>query len=115
MEINQMLLSSLIDRLESQFKELETQVRCHPSEEAREMDAFLARKIRQADMLRSMMGSAQGNVSSLDVDLAVLRITFRQLKLELRFAQRKWKRILLNEGRMRRMQEKNPQVTPFAA
>ena len=49
------------------------------------------------------------------VDPKDLYASFRQLKLELRFARRKWKRLLSNETRLQKDQGKGHHVSTFAA
>lgn len=113
MEISNQILRPLIDRLKAECQELYQQVSLHSSDEALQLKTFIQRKMRQLEML----GVSVSYASSLpeQPDLPVLRHTFRQLKLELRFAQRKWKRVLLSEARIRRNQEKRAVVSQHVA
>ncbi len=113
-EISNQILKPLIDRVEKECRELYHQVGDPASEEGVELKSFLQRKIRQLEMLSVSINY----ISTLpeQPDLPDLRSTFRQLKLELRFAQRRWKRILLGEARVQRNQEKKNRLSDkFAA
>lgn len=112
MEITSQLLRPLIDRLKVECQDLLRQINGDPSEEALQLRSFIQRKIRQIEMLGVSVTYA--NSLPEQPDLPVLRNTFRQLKLEMRFAQRRWRRLQLNQTRARKNQEKRG-LTPSVA
>lgn len=113
MEISHQILKPLIDRLESECLKFEQELNRYTSEEASQLRSFIQKKMRQLNMLKLSVSYA--NSLSERPILNDLRDTFRQLKLELRFAQRKWKRVQLGEARMRKNQEKRSRLSTFAA
>ena len=104
MEISTQLVKPLIDRLVEEYKDLDREMTNYSSEEVDEMKTSIRKNLQQLEVLDSSMasiGPAADDSSSDD-----LRDILRQLKLELRFAQRRWKRQLLNEERFKRGPEK---------
>ena len=100
MEISRMLLKPSIERLEEEFRELHRELNHSDlSSEALQLKNMIQRKIRQLEMLRvavSYMNTAP------DSEPQNFQASFRRLKLELRFARRKWKRLCSNEVRFQK-------------
>lgn len=113
MVIRNQLLIPLIERLKKDFVQLSDAVSMHHDEVASEMAAFVQRKVRQLEMLE-LMASYMGPIPE-PVAMPDMNQTFRQLKLELRVARRRWHRHLVNEARLKRNQEKRIHVSPVAA
>ena len=104
MEVTRSLLNPYLGRLRNEYEKLEQELRLHSSEEAAEFRSLIQPK------LASLQTLLNGEVLQIQP-----QATFRRLKLELRFAKRKWQRFLCNEARVRRIEEKRNHVSPFAA
>ena len=113
MEISHQILKPLIGCLEKEGLQLEKEISFHPSEEGMQLKSFVQKKIRQLNMLKVSVSYA--NSLSEQPLLNDFRDTFRQLKLEMRFARRKWKRLQLGAARVRRNLEKKNRFSTFAA
>lgn len=113
MKISKQLLKPLIDRIEEEYLELFNEVSGSSSDEARSLRSALQQKRRQVEMASvSLLYVDRG---ARDYDTEHLRTRLRQLKLDLRFAQRKWKRYLVSEERIRKTLERRSHVATVAA
>lgn len=92
MEISNMLGKSLMGKLYDEYRELDQEVDVRVSSEASEIKILVREKIFQLQNLKA-------------ANDAESRELFRKLKLDLRFAQRRWKRQVLNDVRFRKQQE----------
>src|SRR5437870_5213200 len=98
MEISNQLLKPIIEKLCDEYQELDQQLNLHLSEETRKLKNSIQKKIRQLELLDSCVSSMVK--LSENNDCLDLRNTLREFKLELRFAQRKWKRQSLYDIRI---------------
>jgi len=105
MEIKNQILKPLFDRIESEWKDLRREVSTSRDEEALSMVPTFEQKLRQLECLR-VSTSYQDNAKNASFEITSLREALRQLKLEVRFARRRWKRHLVAQERMRKRQEK---------
>ena len=112
MEINDQLSKPLIDRLCYEYKELENALVRHSSEETEKLKVSIQKRIRQIEAFNFSIEMVQPSQEYLSADF---RDTIRQLKLDLRFAKRRWQRILLNEGRIFKRSRKDIIVVTRAA
>ena len=109
MEINTQLLKPLIDRLTDNYRDLGREVQFHRSSEADQLRSFIQKRMNQLQHLDVSLTSPGSTLQN--GQLRNSRDILRQLKLELRFAQRRWKRQLLNDVRFKRQdQDKEPLV-----
>jgi len=109
MEISNQLVKPLIERLAEEYRELEQEMTDYSSEEVEEMKTSIQKNLKQLEVLDASiasMGSESDDSTSMD-----LRDILRQLKLDLRFAQRRWKRQLLNVERFKKGPQKASLVT----
>lgn len=113
MEISRMLLKPYVERLVEDFRQIEEELEQHTTPEAAQLKALLQRKNRQLEMLNLAVSYLHHDTPELDPK--DLYASLRRLKLELRFARRKWKRLLSNEIRTQRNQDKRSHVDTFAA
>jgi hypothetical protein len=105
MEISNQLLKPLIDRLCEEYQGLDSELKLHPdSEEINDLKGTIQKKIQQLENLDTVLLKTPAAERLTQSDL---RDTLRQLKLELRFTQRRWKRQLLNEVRFKRSRRKD--------
>ena len=111
MKISSALLKPSIFDLETQYRELAGQVREDSTDFVTELRNFIHRSLGELEVLKLA-------VSSLDESKG-LRIPedvyekIRLLKLELRFALRKWKR--LSDAKLRQAGKQEKNVPTFAA
>ena len=119
-----MLLKPHMERLVTEFHELQMDLNLHPAhEEGSLLRQFIHRKIRQLEMLHVAMAYLENNSESSinsdvlrgQVGLPDIYETYKQIKLELRFSKRKWQRILRNESRFPKTEERELHASTFAA
>ena len=114
MEISRMLLKPFLERLEIEYRSLDLELGLHPATpEIVQLKVILHKKFRQLEMLNvsvSYMDDMPGALDPQD-----LQASLKRLKLELRFARRKYKRLISNESRFRKIQEKRTHVSTVAA
>ena len=115
MEISQMLLMPSIERLSEEFHELDRELVNEESEAVLQLKGIIQRKLRQLQMLKVAVSYLDNAADNNNIVPSDLHASFRRLKLELRFARRKWKRLLSNEIRFQKSQEKRVHVSTFAA
>jgi len=115
MKISNQLLEPLLNRIAAEYLELEDLVSGEFSEEAAGLRSFIDKKSRQIETVRvSLAYLQQSGFHDIEGE-PDLRDVLRQLKLELRFTRRRWKRYLVNRERIRRNQERRTHVPTFAA
>jgi hypothetical protein len=113
MQISNQLLKPIIDRLYDEYRELNGRLVLRPSEETDKLKAFIQKKLQQLERLESEMVAVQPHAErALYSDWP---FALRQLKLGLRIAQRRWKRILLNEVRFKKGQGKTSLMAAYAS
>ncbi len=113
MEINTQLIKPLVDRLYDDYQQLAGELPLRSNEEIQKLRIFLQKKIHQIETLNTA-------ISSLSAEpqrplYPNLQDQLRDLKLQLRFAQRRWQRERLNENRFRKNQRSNSLLASFAA
>ena len=102
MEISSQIVRPLIERLYEEYQELDRELAPHSSDEVAELKTFVHKKMRQLQTLDSTVSGLTPALLSESLSYNELRHQLRQLKLQLRFAQRRWKRQIVNESRFRR-------------
>jgi len=108
MQISDQLVKPLVERLGDEYRELDRELGQHSIEETESLKILIKKKLRYVE---SLCSDDPSNRSALHGNI---HHTIRKLKLELRFAQRKWRRLLLNETRFKK-QDKNEVPASFAA
>ena len=113
MDINNQLVRPLMERLYDEYRELVGELTFHDSDETQKLKLFIQKKIQQLETLN-------GTISSLGIQSEKslypdLHEQLKQLKLELRFAQRRWKRQCLNEVRFKKSHPRTPLISTYAA
>lgn len=115
MKITDQLLEPLLQRIYEEYQDLHRNVAGQYFDEAIELRQFIEKKSRQLETVKvSLAYMRQSGALSQDNE-PDLRDVLRQLKLELRFARRRWKRHLVSQERIRRNQERRSHVPTFAA
>lgn len=113
MQISKMLLRPSVDRLENEFRSLDKELGVPPTTpESLELKNAVQRRIRQVEMLNVALSYLNRDAQGMDP--RELQASFRRLKLELRFARRKWKRLSAYEERIRKQQDKGLHVSNAA-
>ena len=101
MKITSALLKPSFAEIESGFLRLLTLLHGQDSDEAQDLKAYIEKQLRQVQkakmILFSLENDAEGPLSS------ELFEDFRKLQLRLRFAERRWRLILSNLARNRKM------------
>ncbi len=113
MEINTQLIKPLVDRLYGDYQQLAGELPLRSNEEIQKLKTFLQKKIHQIETLNS--GFVSSGSESQKVLYPSLHDQLRDLKLQLRFAQRRWQRERLNENRFRKNRQSAAFVTSYAA
>ena len=112
MEISRTLLTPYFERLRNEFEDLDHALQLRVSVEVSELRLLVQQKIQEVDGFLTLLNKAEGIEKTA---LPNFQKGFRRLKLELRFAARKWRRFLSNETRIRKTQEKRFHASSFAA
>ncbi len=113
MKISYLLLKPYLTRVEREFQDLEHQLNFHRSEETDKLILFVDHEKKELERLKQSLASFDHTTEP--VVPHDLYDQFRRLKLELRFAIRRWKRLNSNEARTKKTQEKRSHVSTFAA
>ena len=113
MKIQYQLLQPHVDYLKNEFEDLRRKIGFESSDEITELLNYINPRISQLQMLSEAMSSKDDQAEGLAS--SGVAMAYRKLKLELRFARRRWLRILSTESRIRKIQEKRPNVSTFAA
>ncbi len=108
MIITYQVSKTLVERLLTEYKELDTLLKLHPSDAAEQIKGYVHERMQHLDGLTRQ--PSLGDAASSD-----MRATVRGLKLELRAAQRNWKRHLVTEARLRRPKKTDRLSPDFAA
>ncbi len=113
MKISTLLMKPFLMQLEREFSDLEHHVLSQDGEEALELKTFIRSQQDDLRYLRDWIFRLE-TLGEHRVPAEFHKL-FRKLKLDLRFAHRKWLRILSNEARTRRLNERRGHVSTFAA
>jgi hypothetical protein len=113
MNIQKMLLEPSMMKLKEGYDELRRAIGLETSEQAASLSLYASRKIHQVEVILSELAAQPKN--EFTEPSAAQTQAYRKLKLDLRFAQRRWQRMLSTENRLRKMHEKRPHVSTFAA
>lgn len=114
MEIGDQLLRSLLDKIISEYEELYQDLAEHPGDPvAMALRTDVEQKLSHMERM-SASGYLEARVPH-DATGSKLRENVRQMKLDLRFLQRKWRRHLVSENRLRKRREKRQYVPTVAA
>ena len=104
-----LLLQPSLIKLKDGYNQLRRDIGFESSEEIDELTVFVNQRLQQVDALLRVLENPNLSAS---LEHALL---YRNLKLELRFAQRRWQRMISTEIRLRKIHEKRPNVSTFAA
>lgn len=111
MEISQQVVKPLLDRITEEYDRLYRELRHHGSDEAYQILSEVQGHLNQLDQM-----NADSDIHLiLTSGTNAQREALRELKLQLRFLSRRWKRHLTSENRLRRNREKQAYVPPVAA
>lgn len=113
MKINTQLTQPLLEKIADGYIKLLRGLEGRYTPDAVEFRAFIQNKLRQVERVQIALDYAH----PIDTENHALdpRDALRQLKLELRFAQRRWKRKLISDQRIQRNQLRRNHVPTFAA
>lgn len=116
-KIHSLILQPHIQRLENDFrflvKELSHQPIANYHEEVSRLKSFIQQEIEDLRKLQSALISLE-NVSEPVVPTNVHQ-NFKRLKMALHLARRRRERLISNEARIRKIQERRAHVSTFAA
>ena len=113
MKITSVLLKPSLMEIESGFLRLITLLGAQGSDEAQDLKAYVERQLRQVSKVKTILLSVENQLESpLSFELFE---DFRKMKLRLRFAQRRWRLILSNQARSRKMRERIEHVASVVA
>ena len=99
-------------KLKEGYEQLVRQIGYDPSEEESKLVLHAQRRLPQIELFLADLAKQAGTDNQASPEQTQV---YRKLKLELRFAQRRWQRIVSNEARLRKTHEKRPHVSTFAA
>ena len=113
MKISSLLLKPNLCLIQNEFVSLKEHMSFENSREA----SLLRQRV---DDQMNALGALLHSVNSLDLGFqgrvpAHLFLAYKKSKLNLRIAKRTWSRLLSNESRMRKIQERRAHVTTVAA
>ncbi len=114
MKISGTLLKSNLSEIESGLLRLLNILGEHSSEEIQDLKASIERQLRHVHKFKMCVLSSENDVESvLPYELFE---DFRKVKLRQRFAERRWRLLLSNQARNRKMNERaDRDVASFAA
>ena len=113
MKITSVLLKPNLAEVENGFLRLMVLLRGQNFEEARGLRSYIEKQLREIHKTGSVLFSWENNSSNgLPCELFE---DFREMKLRLRFAERRWKLILSNQARSQKMRERTGHVASVAA
>ncbi len=113
MKISSTLLKPNLMQIESGFLRILHQLGPQTSQEAGDLKDSIEKQLRQGHKVKTLLLSIENNPE--DSLFYELFEDFKKMKLCLRFAERRWKLILSNEARNRKMRERLEHVAPFVA
>lgn len=105
MEISAQLLKPFIEKMESEWQDLYSEISGHPSEEAVAMCPSIQQRIRQLEKFRISAMYYEKDGTGFE-EFPNLREALRFLKLDLRSSRRKWRRHLVSKVRTQKRQER---------
>ena len=94
MEINRLLLKPAFQKIGEEFRQIQHRARVHGSRESLALYALIDRKLRQLELTSELLDLTESATHGLQV--RNLQDDYRRLKLELRFANRRWDRLVSN-------------------
>jgi hypothetical protein len=114
MKISNQLINPYLEKLRSEFEELDKELSLRGgAEEVVPLATMTQTKINQINELSHSVNN--GTLSEKAEDVEQFQDNFRRLKLDLRFARRRWLRLLSNEARDRKARGKRTYAATFAA
>lgn len=113
MKISSALLKPNVSLLQNEFQKLKEQTCFGNSDETGYLRSFIDKQLKELDKLLN-------SVSTLEINPATrvpenVYLTLKKTKHNLRISSRTWSRIVSNEARIRKMQERRRDVATFAA
>ena len=114
MEITNQLFKPFVEKIEAEWQKLYCELANHESNEARDLRPSVLQKL---NILEKIKLSAVYQEESKDSGLEFpnLREALRYLKLDLRFARRRWTRYLVSATRTQKRRENANGVAPVSA
>lgn len=113
MKVSSALLKPNIQFLQYEYQKLKQQTGFGNSEEADKLRIFIDKQLKELETLLASV-SALDQTAESRVPLHVYP-HFKKAKHNLRASSRTWSRIVSNESRIRKMQERRPDVATVAA
>lgn len=113
MRISSLLLKPYIATLQKQFQSLQQNLAFQDVAPARELSLQVRDEMKSLEKLLNQVDLY--SQENRDVVPGSIHDSLKRSKLNLRFAQRTWQRLVSNESRIRKMKEKRTHVTTFAA
>ena len=113
MKIASALLEPHLSEIESDFLRLMTHLSMQDSPESGDLKNYIEKQLRQVHAAKTVLLSAEEN--SEDVISPQFFEDSRMMKLRLRFAERRWRLLLSNQARYRKMRERLGNVASTAA
>ena len=112
MKLSSAILKPGILEMENGFQQLDILLLGEESNEGLEVRNFVQKQMRDLQNLKIRLVALENGRESL---LPNLFENYRTLKIRLRFAQRRWRLLISNEARSRKMRERVAHVESFAA
>jgi hypothetical protein len=113
MKISSSLLKPNVNLLQEEYLKLKSQTGFGRSAETATLRAFIDIQLEELDKLLESVSFLDKNHESRVPDQVYF--TFKRAKHNLRISARTWSRIISNEARIRKMQEKRRDIATFAA
>lgn len=113
MKITNALLEPHLSEIESDFLRLMTYLAGQDSRESRELKVYIDKQLRQVHAAKTALHSL--DESSPEGFSPKLFEDSRMMKLRLRFAERRWRLLLSNQARHRKMRERVENVASAVA
>jgi hypothetical protein len=113
MKISRLLLKPSLDRLEQDLFELENRVFSQHSQDSLSLKILLDRTKSKLQDLKSSSAYLEAQPGAIVP--ADIYQSYKNLKMDHHLILRKWQRVLSNEARMKKIQEKRSHVSTFAA
>ncbi len=119
MKISCMLLKPDMKKLETELGRLRDSLRDYTHEEVLEIRDFVRDQENQFSGLQQAFGSLEGafhgTVSASESSSQSVSEQFREVKMNVRLARRRFKKFLSNQSRIRKMKERRAHVGTYAA
>ncbi len=113
MKSSTLLMKPFLAQLEQGFSVLNSRAEADSSEDGAELRSVAAQGLKELKYLQDWIFRIETDRRNKIPDDFYQH--FRKLKLDLRFAHRKWLRMLSNEARLRRVNSRRTHVSTFAA